>query len=920
MVARVVPITDAAKAGHYYEQVDDYYAEHGTAPSGYHGRGAKALGLDGEVDPGEFVSLLKGELPTGQVLGTTRAGARQHAPGWDCTMSAPKSVSTLALVAGDRRLIDAHDCAVRTALDFAERHGAVTRIRRRDRSVDHVATGKLAIAQFRHVTARATASGMPAPQLHTHNVVCNMTQDENGQWRSLHSKPLFDLQMAIGAVYHQELAAQAIRLGYSAAFASNGTFELDGVPDDVLRAFSERSAQIEAELEARGKTRATATAAEKNTLALATRLPKRHFDHTTLASTWRAEADALGFDETARRALVTQARNRAATIPGHGNEARRTAADRAVAFAAAKLSERDATFSAAELAKDAAIATRGRATHADVTAAIDRVEHAQDLMIRAAPRMAAGMIGYATREGVATEEHMLDLERRGRRQFTPLLGRIEAAGVVTVAEMHAAERGHRWTEGQRKATQGLLLSPASVTAVQGHAGTAKTTTVIATYAQAARDQGLTVRALAPTATAAELLGKAIDTEPMTVARMLLGQAGDIERGREVWIVDEASMLSARDSKALLSLAREADARLILVGDVRQLGSVGAGRAFGQLQEHGMETHVLDQIVRQTNTHTKEAVEAILASEAAHAFDAIDKSGGRIVEQGDNGLRYAAIARDYARLSPRDRKRTLVLDPTREGRQRLTDAIRAELVRDGTLGTDAIIATTLEPVGLTRAEASEAASYTPGQIVTFRRGSREQRLSQGRAYRVRAVNADAGTVSLTTPQGKAVAWSPARWGGDQAEAFVEVEQELRTGDRIQFTRNNRRAGRSNGHTASVIGIASQGGGITVEREDGKHEALDLSRLADRHIRPGWVRTIHSAQGATADRVMAHLESFRANTVDAPAVYVAISRAKDAVALYTDSRARLTEALGLRDGVKIGAIDEVQRRGEFEMAIG
>lgn len=87
-------------------------------------------------------------------------------------------------------------------------------------------------------------------------------------------------------------------------------------------------------------------------------------------------------------------------------------------------------------------------------------------------------------------------------------------------------------------------------------------------------------------------------------------------------------------------------------------------------------------------------------------------------------------------------------------------------------------------------------------------------------------------------------------------------------------------------------------IIAEREDGKHEALDLSRLADRHIRPGWVRSIHSAQGATADRVMAHLESFRAKTVDASAVYVAISRAKNAVVLYTDSRARITDALGLR----------------------
>jgi ATP-dependent exoDNAse (exonuclease V) alpha subunit len=109
---------------------------------------------------------------------------------------------------------------------------------------------------------------------------------------------------------------------------------------------------------------------------------------------------------------------------------------------------------------------------------------------------------------------------------------------------------------------------------------------------------------------------------------------------------------------------------------------------------------------------------------------------------------------------------------------------------------------------------------------------------------------------------------------------------------------------------VVGIDPYGRGITVERENGKHEALDLSRLAHRHIRLGWVRTIHSAQGATADRVMAYLESFRANTVDAPAVYVAISRAEDAVALYTEQpRQALTEALGLHDGAQTGAIDGV-----------
>lgn len=158
------------------------------------------------------------------------------------------------------------------------------------------------------------------------------------------------------------------------------------------------------------------------------------------------------------------------------------------------------------------------------------------------------------------------------------------------------------------------------------------------------------------------------------------------------------------------------------------------------------------------------------------------------------------------------------------------------------------------------------------------------------------------------------WLPARWGGDQAEAFDEVAIELRTGDRVQFTRNNRRADRNNGDIATVRAIDPQGTSILVEKGDGSEQMLDLNRLADRHLRHGWVRTIHAAQGATADRVMAHLESFRANTVDAPATYVAISRARDHVALYTDSRAKLTEALGLRDGAQVGAIDEMQTIGK------
>jgi hypothetical protein len=254
----------------------------------------------------------------------------------------------------------------------------------------------------------------------------------------------------------------------------------------------------------------------------------------------------------------------------------------------------------------------------------------------------------------------------------------------------------------------------------------------------------------------------------------------------------------------------------------------------------------------------------------------------------------------------------VLDPTREGRQLLTDAIRRELIKDGTLGAEAVVMPMLEPRSLTRAEGARATSYLPGDILVFRRDNREEKLRRGVGYRVDRVDAEAGTVHLRGPRGKPVIWNPARWGGDQAEAYTEGPQEFRTGDRLQFTRNNYAAQRLNGSMATVVAIDQAGSSVTVELDDGTTQALDLRRLADRHLRSGWVRTIHSAQGATSDRVMAHMESFRANAVDARSVYVAISRAREGAALYTDNRTRLTEALGLRDGNRVGAIDQTWGR--------
>lgn len=916
MVASVASLKSAAQAASYYE-ADDYYSEGGEAPSAWVGEGAKALGLDGEVDRKTFARGLEGELPSGDRLGTVRNGEREHRPGWDMTFSAPKSVSIMAEVASDRRLIAAHDRAVKVALDYIERHGAATRARTGG-EIRTVETGNLAIATFRHNTSRAQD-----PQLHTHSVILNATQDKAGVWRSVESLSFFRIYKDAGSVYRQALAGEARQLGYGIVEGKGGTFELAGVPEAAIREFSARGNKVEEALAARGKTRADATAAEKATITLATREAKEHIAREALVPTWRAQAEAAGFGEKERRELVAQAERQATPdrVVGLAEQGQRqAAATLAVGAAARHLSERDAVFSAAALEARAVEQAGGRASVAEVAIAVARAEATGELEPR---ERGGGARGFTTREAVSTERRMLAIEDAGRDRALAPMDRQEAARAVTTAAFFAEAQGHRWTDGQREAATGLLTGTDRVTGVQGYAGTAKTTTVLATYAEGMRAAGYQVRAFAPTAQAAALLGDAIGAEGSTVAKAVLGGETlvvEASRGREGWIVDEASMVGARDMAKVLSLAERSGARVVLVGDVKQLGSVEAGRAFGQLQDAGMRTFALDRIVRQENELTREAVQATIAGDGRRALEALDRGGGKVTEIADAGDRRAAMARDFAQLTPRERDRTLVMDTTRDGRELLTQAIRAELRRDGTISEHQVGAATLESRGLTREEARHARSYEAGDVVTFRRAYERQGIEKGEAYRVARVDAAANRIELRDREGRAIDWKLDKWGRGQAEAFAEVQREFAAGDRVQFTRNDREAGRINGATATVKTIDAEARTMTVTDARGREHALQFDRTGDQHVRHGWVGTVHGSQGATADRSMTHLESFRANTVDAKTAYVAISRARKGAVLYTDSREGLANAIETRTGERAAALAVERASPSSERQVG
>ena len=506
--------------------------------------------------------------------------------------------------------------------------------------------------------------------------------------------------------------------------------------------------------------------------ALDTRQAKVATDPASLVADWRDTASSVGFDAEARLAMVREAETRAANADHRADmTAQATMADRAVAHATDKLGERQSVFSAAVLQEEAGRIALGKVSYAQIGEAVAAATKQGELIDRThIDRRGAEFAGFTTRANVETEAKMLRIEADGRGVLSSIASPLAAAKAVANASAQAERAGLGWNADQRTATEQLLTSRNRITSLQGYAGTAKTTTVLATFAREAEARGVPVVALAPTASAAMVLGEALGARSDTVARHLLSPERPSQGQPTAWIVDEASLLSARDTARLFDLAEKHNARVILVGDVKQLGSVEAGAAFAQLQGAGMETAKLGEIVRQTNDAAKEAVLASIEGDARKALAALDRGGDRIVENADRAERFAAIAEQYAGLDKAGRTRTLVIEPSREGRNTLTADIRDALTRTGALSGPAVTMQSLANKGLTRAEARDPMSYDRGDVVRFTRDYADKGVTRGQAYRVESIDPAKSTITLKSEDGREVDWRLRQWGAGKVQAF------------------------------------------------------------------------------------------------------------------------------------------------------
>ena len=903
MVASIGVIASPSQGVAYFEK-DGYYARNDPAhreASAWAGKGAEALGLSGPVDTDAFQGVLEGKVPDGPRLGRRgRDGELHHRPGRDVTLSAPKSVSLMALVGGDERIVAAHDRAVTRTLSWIERNAVETRMQdRASGAMVHAGGQKMVAATFRHDASRNLD-----PQLHTHAVVANMVQGDDSKWRTMVNDGLYRNKMAIGAIYRAELARDLKDLGYGIEKThADGRFEIEGVSREVVEGFSTRRAEIEAAMLARDEGAPLENPKLADRAALMTRAAKRDVDKGELRRSWERQAAELRFSADTVRAKTRQA-EREHRLPDLFTDRGRPA-EEAAAWAVEHLSERQSVFGHGDLLAAALAREPGAVTAEAAERAIAGLEDGGGL--HSATGLGSGK-HWTTDAAMARESEAIALMKGGQGAEKTIM-----QGWIAETKLH----GGRLNEGQKQAVKLILSSKDRVLGVQGYAGTGKTT-MLKRLRTLAESRGYDVAGLAPSASAARTLERESGIGSETLQRFLARNTGIIEgRGtttglrnlrasfsKTVLVVDESSLASSEQMRGLLRVAtRLRVPRVVLVGDEKQLGAVEAGKPFEQLRQAGMQTAVMDEILRQRDMKLKEAVRAGLAGEVRTAFE---KLGDRIaqVEREDIGKE---AAERWLALSPEKRSATEVIAPTRALRDGINDTIRAQLIAEGAVSGPARKGEKLVSRGLTRAEMARASNYSAGETVIFNRRYKTLGVDKGDEREVERVDYQRNTVWLGDGNGNLVDWRPyllaSAKGG--VEVYRSKEMELRKGDRVRWTRNDPGTGLANGETADVESVGKDG--VHFRLEDGSSAKLAEGDVRLRHLDRAWAATVHASQGRTVDQIVAAMPTGNPDLTNQRAFYVAISRARDAAELVTDDAWKLSDQLERATGERVAALD-------------
>lgn len=680
----IKPVGNAKDAGQYYSAGDNYYlSDQGELinASGWYGKGAERLGLSGIVEPEIFIQLLQGKLPSGQQLGYyDKKGELQHRPATDLTFSAPKSFSAIALVGGDKRLIEVHNKALRDTLDVIEKMAAETRSTFNKETV-YEKTGNLVIARFQHTTTRELDPG-----LHDHGLVLNMTQREDGDWRSLSSRSKLDKdnlehgfreiiyqnQHYFGLIYNSFIAKGACDIGYDIDIKDQyGNFEIRGVDDKYLTKISKRRAQILNRMAEKGHI--TSRAAEKANLD--SRRIKEIVSPEILHQFWKEEALESGVNfESLIQASIQREVGVARVI--EPVEVSATAIE-AIDDAILHLSPFTTKMKHGDLVRMAFMFSRGTIHHKELE---------QEISTRINDKRLQGdHLRYYTSKA------LVEQEKQFVEQFKASIG-----------NSFSQKTTHTEIEAQ------ILSTPNSVQIVDVK-GLTSEKELIESLVNLSESEGFKAHVLHVGRLQTNRLSEVISRDNSTmwkwVKNIFKGEltktiAGfqakysdslnDSSSSKDIVIVHDAQKVSYQDLMSLERIVSAREGKLVLLNNTYSTQGYSAGSPIKALKDAGFE-------VLTSERQEKRAFFDVFETKKAHQ----------------------TLASAFSRLSKDERQKTQVVALTNKDISALTNIIRAHLKADHVISLESKEACVLSTTTLSDAQKKNAKFYEVGDLVTFK---------------------------------------------------------------------------------------------------------------------------------------------------------------------------------------------------------
>lgn len=834
---------------------DEYARAHelgGPLPFWF-GGGAVELGLSGICAPKEVGELAQGHHPTtGAPL--VKGAGRSHVMGADLTFSCPKDVSVL-FAGADAKLqadiVRAMHSSVKEALGYAQtiaitRHGKGGAIKQIAKSV--------VAAVYTHFASRALD-----PQLHAHAFLFNVGQRQDGSWSALEHKAQFEHQMATGILFRVELAHRLKSLGFGIE-AEGGLFTVAGISQAQREALSKRSRELQEALDAQGL---GSDAASKKAAALATRSRKDEPPLPELVAKFSQEAHLLGLTPEYIQGIRQQ-----------------------VVSSEFRIDHQELLD---ELTASSSVISRQDLLRAICTKAMGHWTSTQclqelDVLIRSPLLVHLGATDTLTQ--VYTSKNMQVLEGDVSRLVEE--GKASTRHQISVAQVDAAfnalqeelsqKIGVRVNlDEQRQAAHHVCNQTGTHAFVEGWAGTGKTT-MLKAVGHIYKEAGFGLIGTALSASAALNLERETGIQSNTLAGLLLA----IENGsmklstKSIVVLDEAGLVGSREFALLQQHVVDAGAKLIAIGDPKQLQPIEAGGIFKSL----MDKHGAAQVARIQRQKTDLApLLKYLESHSSRAIPGIVKERAKAIWALPEGARLQAVE-DLATLDPKV--------------GRAVERWRARFDHQWLRSAVEHFAKGQAKEALTLMQAHECL-----HLISGRAQAQEELIAAWTAHKaplhdkaiIAATRADVATLNQLARSALVAAGVVADAQGIEVEITLKDEsQEQRRfapGDRIVFTKNDRDHDTTNGLLGTISAITHRPDGphLVVELDDASKGGSKLISVPASfgHFDLAYCLTNHKAQGKTVDTAFVFVDPRHAGREWS---YVAASRSKHGTHLFVD----------------------------------